>query len=207
MKLKPFVFPVMYISLIITLVIGLYFTNRVVNNDLKASLDDVTYVSSVILNDILPVVNTDTVVSNPFVDEKVSIKRYYYNIDDDIDKQTNSIVYYDSTYMQNTGVDYVAEEKFDVLAIMDGTVIDIKEDEMLGKIVEIRHNNDFVSSYAGLSEISVQKGEKIELGAKLGVSGTSKINEVLGNHLHLEIYENGVNVDPLKIIGKNIGDF
>ena len=89
MKLKPFVFPVMYISLIITLVIGLYFTNRVVNNDLKASLDDVTYVSSVILNDILPVVNTDTVVSNPFVDEKVSIKRYYYNIDDDIDKQTN----------------------------------------------------------------------------------------------------------------------
>ena len=108
--------------------------------------------------------------------------------------------------MPNTGVDYTNEENFEVVAILDGTVIDIKEDELLGKIVEIRHENEFVSSYAGLSEISVQKGETVTQGMKIGTSGTNKINESLGNHLHLEIYKNGINVDPLKVIGQKLGD-
>jgi len=206
MKLKPFVFPTLYVSLILTLVIGLYFTSLAVNKENKTALSDVNYVSNVILNDTVPVVNVDTVVINPFTSDKVTIKRYFYSLDDDVERQKESIVFYDNTYMPNTGIDYVSEEKFDVVSIMDGTVIDIKEDEMLGKIVEIKHNNNFISSYAGLSEISVQKGETVAIGAKVGISGTSKLNESIGNHLHFEIYENGVNIDPLKIIGKNFGD-
>lgn len=206
MKLKPFVFPVLYVSLIFTLVIGLYFTSIAFNNESKESLSDVNYVSNVILNDIVPVANVETTIINPYTSDKVTIKRYFYNLDDDLDKQKESIVFYDNTYMPNTGIDYVGEEKFDVIAIMDGTVIDIKEDEMLGKIVEVKHNNEFISSYAGLSEISVQKGETVSMGAVIGKSGTSKLNESIGNHLHFEVYENGVNIDPLKIIGKNLGD-
>ena len=206
MKLKPFVFPVLYISLIFMLILGLFFTSQAMKSDVEDSLSDVTYVSSVILGDIVPVVNTEATVSNPYVLESVKIKRYFYNAEDDIDRQKESIVYYDNTYMPNTGVDYVNEEKFEVVSILDGTIIDIKEDELLGKIVEVRHENEFVSSYAGLSEISVQKGEAITQGTKIGTSGTNKINESLGNHLHLEIYKNGVNVDPLKVIGQKLGD-
>ena len=206
MKLKPFVFPVLYVSLIFTLVIGLYFTSLALNQENQESLSDVNYVSNVILNDTVPVVNTETNVINPFTSDKVTIKRYFYNIEDDLDRQKESIVFYDNTYMPNTGIDYVGEEVFEVVTIMDGTVIDIKEDEMLGKIVEIKHNNDFISSYAGLSEINVQKGETVTIGTIIGKSGTSKLNEGIGNHLHFEIYENGVNVDPLKVIGKNLGD-
>ena len=206
MKLKPFVFPVLYVSLIFTLVIGLYFTNIAFNNENKESLSDVNYVSNVILNDIVPVANVESTVINPYTSDKVNIKRYFYNLEDDLDRQKESIVFYDNTYMPNTGIDYVSEEVFDVVAIMDGVVIDIKEDEMLGKIVEVKHNNEFISSYAGLSEISVQKGENVSLGGVIGKSGTSKLNDSLGNHLHFEIYQNGVNIDPLKVIGKNLGD-
>ena len=207
MKLKPFVFPTLYVTLIFMLVIGLYFTSRAMNSDVEDSLEEVTYVSNVILNDVVPVASVENVFSNPYTREDVKIARYYYNMDDDSDRQKESIVYYDNTYMPNTGLDYTHEESFEIVAIMDGTVIDIKEDEMLGKIVEIRHDNNIISSYAGLSEISVQKGEQIGIGTKIGMSGTSKINENLGNHLHLEIYQNGTNVDPLKIIGKKLGDF
>lgn len=206
MKLKPFVFPFLYVSLILTLVIGLYFTSQYINKENTESLSEINYVSNVILNDIVPVANVDLVVSNPYTSDKVTIKRYYYNLEDDIERQKESIVLYDNTYMPNTGIDYVAEEKFDVISVMDGTVVDIKEDEMLGKIVEVKHNNDFISSYAGLSEINVQKGENISIGTKIGVSGNSKINESLGNHLHFEMYQNGVNIDPLKVIGKKLGD-
>lgn len=207
MKLKPFVFPTLYISLIFTLVLGLYFTTRTINKEVDNSLEDVTYVSNVILNDVVPVASVDSVFSNPYSTENVKIARYYYNLEDDADKQKESIVFYNNTYMPNTGIDYTNEETFDVLAIMDGSVIEIKEDEMLGKIVEIRHDNNIISSYAGLSEISVQKGEQVTTGTKIGISGTSKINENLGNHLHLEIYKDGINIDPLKVIGKKLGDF
>ena len=207
MKLKPFVFPTLYISLIFTLVLGLYFTTRTINKEVDNSLEDVTYVSNVILNDVVPVASVDSVFSNPYSTENVKIARYYYNFEDDADKQKESIVFYNNTYMPNTGIDYTNEETFDVLAIMDGSVIEIKEDEMLGKIVEIRHDNNIISSYAGLSEISVQKGEQVTTGTKIGISGTSKINENLGNHLHLEIYKDGINIDPLKVIGKKLGDF
>ena len=207
MKLKPFVFPTLYVTLIFTLVMGLYFTSRAMNLDVEDSLEEVNYVSNVILNDVVPVANIESVFSNPYTREDVKISRYYYNVEDDADRQKESIVYYDNTYMPNTGLDYTHEEIFEIVAIMDGTVIEIKEDEMLGKIVEIRHDNNIISSYAGLSEISVQKGEQVSIGTKIGMSGTSKINENLGNHLHLEIYQNGTNVDPLKIIGKKLGDF
>ncbi len=206
MKLKPFVFPVLYISLIFTLVLGLYFTSRMIEADSSDSLKDVTYVSSIVLGNTVPVVNVDVTVNNPYVAEDVKIARYFYNSEDDVDRQRESLVYYNNTYMPNTGVDYTSEENFEVVAILDGTVIDIKEDELLGKIVEIRHENEFVSSYAGLSEISVQKGEAVTQGMKIGTSGTNKINESLGNHLHLEIYKNGINVDPLKVIGQKLGD-
>ena len=207
MKLKPFVFPVLYITLIFALVVGLYFTSNALNKEVGESLEDVTYVSSVILEDVVPVVNVDTTISNPYLGENIKIERYYYNMEDDLDRQKESIVYYDNTYMPNTGIDYTSDNNFEIVSILDGTVIDIKEDELLGKIVEIRHNNELVSSYAGLSEISVQKGETVTQGMKIGMSGTNKLNSSLGNHLHLEIYENGINIDPSKVIGKKLGDF
>ena len=205
MKLKPFVFPFLYCSFIFTLILGLYATSKVINSNMKESLEDVTYVSSIILEDVVPVADYETIVGNPYTSDKVKIARYYYNVDDDIDRQKESIIYYDNTYMPNTGIDYVSDENFEVIAILNGTIIDIKEDEMLGKIVELRHDN-LIISYAGLGEISVQKGEEISLGMKIGISGTNKINESLGNHLHLEIIKDGENVDPNKIIGKKLDE-
>ena len=207
MKLKPNVFPILYICLIFTLVVGLYFTSRAMNMDMEDTSSNLTYVSSVILGDVVPVVNTETTIGNPYLGEGVNIVKYFDNIDDDVDRQKESIIYYDNTYMPNTGLDYASDNSFEVVAILDGTVIDIKEDELLGKIVEIRHNNELVSSYAGLSEIDVQKGENVTIGMKIGMSGTNKLNESLANYLHLEIYQNGVNIDPNKVIGKKLGDF
>ena len=207
MKLKPFVFPVLYISLIFTVIVGLYFTSKSLKTDVDDTLKDITYVSNTILDNTLPVNKIDDVIINPYTVDDVKIARYFYNLEDDADRQKESIIYYNNTYMQSSGIDYVKNDSFDVVSILDGTIIDIKEDELLGKIVEIKHNNELVSSYTGLSIVNVQKGENITKGMKIGVSGTNKVNESLGNHLHFEIYQNGVNIDPLKVLGKKIGDF
>lgn len=207
MKLKPFVFPVLYISLIFTVIVGLYFTSKSLKTDVDDTLKDITYVSNTILDNTLPVNKIDDVIINPYTVDDVKIARYFYNLEDDADRQKESIIYYNNTYMQSSGIDYVKNDSFDVVSILDGTIIDIKEDELLGKIVEIKHNNELVSSYAGLSIVNVQKGENVTKGMKIGISGTNRVNESLGNHLHFEIYQNGINIDPLKVIGKKIGDF
>ena len=206
MKLKSFVFPVLYISLIFTGIVGLYFTSKVLKQSDNNSLKDITYVSKTILDNTIPVISVDDTISNPYTGDNVKIARYFYNLEDDMDRQKESIVYYNDTYMQSSGIDYTSENSFDVISILEGVVIDIKEDELLGKIVEIKHTNELVSSYAGLSEINVSKGENITKDMKIGKSGSNKINESLGNHLHFEVYKNGVNIDPLKVIGKKLGD-
>lgn len=206
MKLKSFVFPVLYISLIFTVIVGLYFTSKVLKQNDNNSLKDITYVSKTILDNTIPVISVDDTISNPYTGDNVKIARYFYNLEDDMDRQKESIIYYNDTYMQSSGIDYTSENSFDVISILEGVVIDIKEDELLGKIVEIKHTNELVSSYAGLSEINVSKGENITKDMKIGKSGSNKINESLGNHLHFEVYKNGVNIDPLKVIGKKLGD-
>ena len=206
MKLKSFVFPVLYISLIFTVIVGLYFTSKVLTQSDNNSLKDITYVSNTILDNTIPVISVDDTISNPYTGDNIKIARYFYNLEDDMDRQKESIIYYNDTYMQSSGVDYTSENSFDVISILEGVVIDIKEDELLGKIVEIKHTNELVSSYAGLSEINVSKGENITKEMKIGKSGSNKINESLGNHLHFEVYKNGVNIDPLKVIGKKLGD-
>ena len=206
MKLKSFVFPVLYISLIFTVIVGLYFTSKVLKQSDNNSLKDITYVSKTILDNTIPVISVDDTISNPYTGDNVKIARYFYNLEDDMDRQKESIVYYNDTYMQSSGIDYTSENSFDVISILEGVVIDIKEDELLGKIVEIKHTNELVSSYAGLSEINVSKGENITKDMKIGKSGSNKINESLGNHLHFEVYKNGVNIDQIKVIGKKLGD-
>ncbi len=206
MKLKSFVFPVLYISLIFTVIVGLYFTSKVLKQSDNNSLKDITYVSNTILDNTIPVISVDDTISNPYTGDNIKIARYFYNLEDDMERQKESIIYYNDTYMQSSGVDYTSENSFDVISILEGVVIDIKEDELLGKIVEIKHTNELVSSYAGLSEINVSKGENITKEMKIGKSGSNKINESLGNHLHFEVYKNGINIDPLKVIGKKLGD-
>ena len=73
--------------------------------------------------------------------DQVKIGKYYYDYKADETKQQNSITYHDNTYMQNSGIDYILEETFEVNSILDGTVTNVTTDELLGNCVEIKHDN------------------------------------------------------------------
>ncbi len=45
------------------------------------------------------------------------------------------------------------------------------------------------------AEIYVKEGQKVEKGQQIGLSGTTGYST--GNHLHFQVEENGVAVDPL----------
>ena len=82
-----------------------------------------------------------------------------------------SILYHENTYIQNSGMDFGLTDTFDVVAVLDGTVVDVREDELLGTVVEIKHDNDFISSYQSLSEYQLRKMIQLNKDKVIGKSG------------------------------------
>ena len=148
------------------------------------------------ISDSLPVINTTNKMINPYTDKNVKIGKTYYDYKGEEKNQENSITVHDNTYMQNTGIDFISDQIFDVVSVQDGTVINVKEDNLLGKVVEIKHESGLISSYQSLSEISVKKGETVTQGQIIGKSGTNELDKESGNHLHFEIYKDGTSVNP-----------
>lgn len=63
-----------------------------------------------------------------------------------------------------------------------------------GKLIIIKHNNEFLSAYAHNSEILVKEGEEVDIGQQIGKMGRTAQGEAV---LHFEIRRNGKPEDPL----------
>ena len=97
--------------------------------------------------------------------------------------------------MQNTGIDYTYNETFDVVSILDGTVIEVTENEILGKTIKIRHDNDLISIYQSLGEVNVKKDDTVLRGQAIAKSGTCDLYDKDYN-LHFELSYQGKNINP-----------
>ena len=171
--------------------------------------EDIEYVNSSIIDDDesdREVIKEDVKMVKPYTDENVQVLKYFYDYQANADSQEKSILYHENTYIQNSGMDFGLENTFDVVSVLDGTIVDVREDELLGTIVEIKHDNDFISSYQSLSEVSVKKNDTVKQGQVIGKSGTNTIDQDLGNHLHFELYKSGEVVDPSKYFDQVISD-
>lgn len=203
-KLRPYVLP----TLMIIAIFGIIFGTAILQNSLKEKndiTDDPTsYVSDTILEEEEAVINQTTKMINPYTDTNVKIGKSYYDYKADASTQEKSIIYHDNTYLQNSGTDFINENVFDVVAVLDGNVTDVKEDDTLGKVIEIKHDNGYVSIYQSLSEVSVKKGDMITQGQVIGKSGTNELDKDMGNHLHFELYINGQVVDPTLYLNKEL---
>ena len=162
--------------------------------------EDIEYVNSSIIDDKedQEVIKEEVKMVKPFTNDQVKTLKYFYDYQAEAESQEKSILYHENTYIQNLGMDFGLTEAFDVVSILDGTVLDVREDELLGTVVEIKHDNDFISSYQSLSEVSVKKNDTIKQGQVIGKSGTNTIDQDLGKHLHFELYKSGEVVDPNK---------
>lgn len=197
LKLKAYVIPSVLLVVAVLLLL-----NSVTKTPIK---ENYTYVSNTILEESIPVMNEKIMIINPYLDQGVTIGKEYYDYKGESSHQEKSIVYYDGTYMQNSGVDFVSNNVFEVVSILPGTVTDVKEDELLGKIVEVKHDK-YVALYQSLSEVSVKKGDSIFQGQPIGKSGTNELDKVIGNHLHFELSYDGNIVNPLDHLNKELRD-
>lgn len=169
---------------------------------------DYDYVTDTVIDDDkdVPVVNTDTIIAKPYSDQNVKVLKSYYDYTAAKEQQENSILYYESTYMQNSAVAYGGVDSFDVVSILDGTVISIKEDELLGNIVEIEHDNKVISVYQSISDVLVKENQTVKQGEVIAKSGESNLNKSLNSHLLFELIIDSKIVNPEEYYNKNINE-
>ena len=92
------------------------------------------------------------------------------------------------------GVYYSSE----VHAAKAGTVIVSQYSSSYGNYVVVSHGSGNTTLYAHMSSRSVSVGQWVDQGDVLGITGSTGISS--GPHLHFEITENGVRVDPLQYL-------
>lgn len=196
-RLKGYVLPVL-LGTTLAVLLNLFLALR--QDSVSPIPEDYTFVSKSIINDSLPVLSYDDVLIRPYQIDKITVVKRFY----DDDNKELGIIYFNDTYMQSSGILYTAEEEYNVVSILDGEVINIRKDDLLGNTVEIKHTDNLISSYQGLKNVYVKKGDHINQNTIIGKSGEIKLNETYNNALLFELIKDGYYVNPDKYFDKKI---
>ena len=205
---KPALYGI-YTGLFALLLGALYYVDYSNNQleDTKQKEEDYDYVSELYESEDVPVVGTSSIIIRPYNDGNVKVVQGFYDYKGTEEEQENSIINYEQTYLQNSGTCYGGVENFDVVSVLDGTVTSVKEDNLLGTVVEIKNSDKVTTIYQSLTDVSVKENDAVAQGQVIGKSGTSNINKDLGNHLEFELKVNGSFVNPEEYYDKDINTF
>ena len=100
------------------------------------------------------------------------------------------------TLKSHQGVDYTVGEGSSVFATADGVVKEISDkNSTLGKTIIIDHQNGYKSSYSHLLSVVVRRGQRVQRGDVIALSGNSGLS--LAPHLHYEVSYNDMRIDPI----------
>ena len=205
-KLRSFVLPTLYLMVLGVMAFGITMLSKNLMNKKVANDDYYNYSMSVFNeteSDVPTMEEKDskkTAPSAPFDSYSVGVEKEFYTKDATKEQQEAALIYYEGTYMQNTGVLYSSEEEFDVLAILDGTVKDVKKDEILGNMVTIEHENNLTTIYYTLNDIKVNVGDQVKQDDVIAKSGSSKLQTSKPYTLLFETYLEGKLVNPNSIL-------
>ena len=210
-KLKGYVLPTLYLFIIGLMAIGVTFLLKNLLDKKVESDENYNYSMSVFdeSDQTSPTTNEEKKkkkVSMPYTSANVTVAKSFYNKDESNENQENALIYYENTYMPNTGVLYESDEIFDVVSPMDGTVKDIKTDEILGKVLTIEHNSKVTTVYYTLGDTKVNVGDRVTKDQLIATSGTSKLETAKEQTLLFEVYIDGVLTNPNEFYEKTLDE-
>jgi murein DD-endopeptidase MepM/ murein hydrolase activator NlpD len=100
---------------------------------------------------------------------------------------------------KGTGINIEAPEGAAVRAAENGQVIYVGSGvEGYGNLILIRHANGYVSAYAHLKAVGVNKGDNVTRGDSIGQAGMT--GSVSRPQLHFELRKGATPVDPVPLL-------
>ena len=194
-RFKGFVMPLLCLFLISTIFYSGYRSWKILNYD-QNIVPETNYVTTKEKTIVVPTVATPTNIIRPYNNDSVVAEIPYYNYEGTDKEQQSALIYYENIYMPNTGVMYTSDEEFECISVLDGVVKEIKDDEIMGKIVKIENNKNITTIYQSIDEVSVNVNDSIKQGDVIGTSGNNKITGNDKYALHFEVYNKGEIMDP-----------
>lgn len=105
-------------------------------------------------------------------------------------------------YRMHYGIDIGAAYGTNIYASDGGIVITSEESYSYGQYVMIAHGNGRYTLYAHMSQRLVSVDDVVSQGDVIGLCGST--GYATGPHIHFEIYENDVRVDPLQFFSNYV---
>ena len=106
---------------------------------------------------------------------------------------------------EHFGIDIVAPKNEAVKAVLRGTVIFAEWTVETGYVIQIQHENNLTSIYKHNSVLLKKVGEEVKVGEAIAIVGnTGELSS--GPHLHFELWQEGVPLDPENYINFNWWD-
>jgi len=141
-------------------------------------------------------VSTSKIVQNPLPKSDFSkkIKRWQWPVNGKI------IEYFSNRIQGNKGINIAGRRGTKITAAANGKVV-YAGDALrgYGKLIIIKHNEDYLSAYAHNDQILVKEQQLIKLGDVIAKMGNTDAPNVM---LHFEVRFRGKSVDPLKYLPK-----
>ena len=137
----------------------------------------------------------------PIKDNKATVFRQFYSLEDDEATQEMSLIQYGNKYFMSKGVTYRNEnnEGFDVCASLSGTVEDVIESSVYGNTIILDHGDGVKTEYVGCTNVKVEKGATVNQGDVIATSGSAEYDELAGNHLHFKVMIDNKYYDPFTL--------
>lgn len=97
-----------------------------------------------------------------------------------------------------TGIKIAGRDGSDIVAAERGKVVYSGSGLIgYGRLIIVKHNDNYLSAYGHNQELLVTEGEQVTKGQKIAAMGRANNGEPL---LHFEIRRNGRPVDPLRLL-------
>ncbi|MFD1203814.1 MULTISPECIES: M23 family metallopeptidase [Sporosarcina] len=199
-KKNRWLWPAIYSGIAIVFVGMIWGYNAFVQKD-KNETADVTDANE------QPIVETNAsseVLKYPFSEdlfENVAILQEYYDAEADEDMRESALLVFNQTYLTNKGLSISVDgQPFEVVAALSGTVEEVVIDEFRGSEVTISHADGMTTIYGSLTGILVKEGDQVLQGDPIGTATSNEWNAKAGTHLHFQVLQDGVPINPRSLL-------
>jgi murein DD-endopeptidase MepM/ murein hydrolase activator NlpD len=206
-KTLKILLPTFYLGVIGVMILCVTLVINGVKSYLKEELHYDYAIDDVFDYDTIYVSKTGSdVIVKPFISENVVVSKKYYDYKSESKNQIDSIIYYKGIYFQNNGVDYESKDEFDVVSILDGEVISIEDNDVYGKVLKIKHDDNLVSIYSNIKDILVTVGYKVSTGEIIAKTNKSIYEKDDNSLLHFEVNYKNKYINPEEIYTLSVSE-
>ncbi len=100
----------------------------------------------------------------------------------------------------HSGIDIACKNGTAISSCGDGKIIGIDESSQYGTVVSIDLGNGLTAKYSSLKELKFKAGDTVKAGDVLGITATVPAECNDQEHLHFEVFKNGIAVDPFSAL-------